>query len=253
MPKNGLRRVRVGKALVHDISFADAVLEILALARTRAAGVVVTPNIQHIALLESDDGFGASYARADLVLPDGWPVVLAMRLSGRGATGWHRITGADLVPELCKAAAFSGLSVGFVGGAPTAASQALDRLRSVSPDLRCVFLEAPSRGFEHRPNVVDDLVLRISDAGPDILFLGLGTPKQECFADSTRDELNVGVTVCVGAAIDFIAGVQRRAPGLVQAVGLEWAYRMVHDPRRLVVRYLWAAPRFLVALVQNRR
>ena len=94
---------------------------------------------------------------------------------------------------------------------------------------------------------------QIRAAQLDILFLALGTPKQENFAGQRLDEMGAKVTVCVGAAVDFVAGRQRRAPRLLRRLGLEWAYRAVHEPRRLIPRYARSAPVFLRAVARTHR
>ena len=219
--------------------------------RPRRPRLVVTPNIQHIALLESDERFRAAYRRADLVLADGWPVVAAVRrIYGRSI---HRITGADLLPALCRAAAARGLRVGIVGGLDGAASDAARRLGEVIPELTISLTLEPALGFEREPQQVAEILRRINAADLDLLFLALGAPKQEMFAAENLDAMNAGVTLCIGAAVDFVAGRQRRAPRLLRRAGLEWAFRAVHEPRRLIPRYARSAPVFVRAVARSRR
>lgn len=249
MSHSGPARVSVGRARVHRLGFAEAVEAICGLVGEGKASTVVTPNIQHVALLERDQDFRQAYESAALVLPDGWPIVVAMSLrTGRLS---RRVTGADLVPALCRQAAERGLTVGFVGGAPGAAIEAERRMRREHPGLRCVLIDEPPWGFEQDPGESGRLIAAVNMAGPDILFVGLGTPKQELFIAAHQDKLNVGVVVCSGAAIDFIAGCQRRAPRWLRNVGLEWAYRVAREPRRLAGRYAAAAPRFLIAVARD--
>lgn len=245
------QRVTVGRTSVHALRFDEAVQEICRLASDHSASMVVTPNIQHIALLESDEEFRRAYAAAELVLPDGWPVVAAMRLQTRGIT--RRVTGADLLPALCAAAVERGLSVGFLGGADRAVAGALDRMRLAAPGLRGHLAEEPPMGFERDPDTVRQVVEAVNQAAPDILFVGLGAPKQELFVEAHLDEMNVGVAVCVGAGIDFAAGRHSRAPRWLQACGLEWAYRVAREPRRLARRYVRSAPVFVRVVARDLR
>jgi len=111
----------------------------------------------------------------------------------------------------------------------------------------------PERGFEGDPARLATLLQEVREAHLDILFLALGTPRQENFAARHLDDMGANVTVCVGAAIDFVAGRQRRAPLLLRRLGLEWAFRAFHEPRRLVPRYARSAPVFLRAVAGTRR
>jgi N-acetylglucosaminyldiphosphoundecaprenol N-acetyl-beta-D-mannosaminyltransferase len=213
--------------------------------------LVVTPNIQHVALLEHHEGLLAAYDRADLVLADGWPVVAAVRLlSGRRV---QRITGADLLPGLAAGAAAEGLRIGIVGGVHGAAAEAVRRLRARSPGLHVALVLEPSLGFEEHPGEVEGIVSAVAQAELDLLFLALGTPKQEVFAARHLDRMGAGVTLCTGAAVDFVAGRQRRAPRLLRQLGLEWAFRALREPRRLLPRYARSAPVFLRAVARGSR
>jgi N-acetylglucosaminyldiphosphoundecaprenol N-acetyl-beta-D-mannosaminyltransferase len=246
-------RVRVGAAEVHCIDEA-AVLDIVSRAARGERDrpwLVVTPNIQHIALLEVDDRLREAYARADLVLADGWPVVRAVRVLAHRRL--QRITGADLFPALARRAAEQGLRVGIVGGMNGAARDAGDRLIARFPGLHVALTLEPALGFDRNPDVIRDVVDRVRRAELDLLFLALGAPKQEAFAVDHLESMGAGVTLCVGAAVDFVAGRQRRAPQVLRRLGLEWAFRAVHEPRRLIPRYARSAPVFLRAVARTRR
>jgi N-acetylglucosaminyldiphosphoundecaprenol N-acetyl-beta-D-mannosaminyltransferase len=246
-------RVPVGVASVHCVE-EQAVLALITEAATHGTDhpwLVVTPNIQHVALLEVDKGLRNAYDRADLVLADGWPVVRAVRL----LSGYRlqRITGADLLPDLCEQAAEKGLRVGIVGGLHGAADEAAARLQDRYPGLKVELTLEPEIGFDRRPKRVESVVRRVADAELDLLFLAFGAPRQETFAATHLDEMGARVTLCVGAAVDFAAGRQRRAPHALRRVGMEWAYRALHEPRRLMPRYARSAPVFLKAVKRSRQ
>jgi N-acetylglucosaminyldiphosphoundecaprenol N-acetyl-beta-D-mannosaminyltransferase len=248
-----LPRVAVGAAAVHCVD-ESTVLDLVVEAAQSHQGrpwLVVTPNIQHVALLEVDERLRAAYDRADLVLADGWPVVRAVRLLGRRRL--QRITGADLFPRLCERAARLSLRVGIVGGMDGAAAEAAHRLSERLPGLDVALTIEPAMGFDRSPEEVERIVRQVRDADLDLLFLALGAPKQERFAAEHLDEMGAGVTLCVGAAVDFVAGRQRRAPQVLRRFGMEWAYRAVHEPRRLVPRYARSAPVFLRAVLRSRK
>lgn len=249
----GIARVPVGAASVHCVD-ETTVLDLITAAASTIQGrpwLVVTPNIQHVAQLEVDRGLRKAYDRADLVLADGWPVVRAVRLlSGRRL---QRITGADLFPAICGRAAGLGLRVGIVGGMHGAANDAANRLRARHPGLKVEFTLEPEMNFERDPSKAEAVVDRVREARLDVLFLALGTPKQETFAVRHLEEMDARVTLCVGAAVDFVAGRQRRAPHAMRQIGLEWAFRAVHQPRRLLPRYARSAPIFLRAVRRSRQ
>jgi N-acetylglucosaminyldiphosphoundecaprenol N-acetyl-beta-D-mannosaminyltransferase len=252
-PQRAVDRVTVGGAAVHcvdEVTARDLVVK-AAMGERDRPWLVVTPNIQHVALLESDTDLRAAYDRADLVLADGWPVVRAVRLLGRHRL--QRITGADLFPALCREAADHGLRVGIVGGMGGAAVEAGRRLVHAFPGLEIGLTTEPPLGFDGDPHRSEQVVRQVRAAELDLLFLALGAPRQEIFAARHLEAMGAGVTLCVGAAVDFIAGRQRRAPHLMRRLGLEWAFRALHEPRRLLPRYARSAPVFLRAVARSRR
>jgi N-acetylglucosaminyldiphosphoundecaprenol N-acetyl-beta-D-mannosaminyltransferase len=250
VPSSTRPRIRVGLAEVDCLTLSQTVARVCDLgARQSTREFVVTPNIHHISELRKSSQFRDAYADAALVLPDGFPVMLAMR--ALGARGQKRIAGSDLVPAVCRAAATKGLSVGFLGGQRGAAAGAARRLEEAHPGLRVDIVEPAPPGFDHDEASLTGVLGHVAAADPDILFIGLGAPKQELFAHANRGRLGSGVALCVGAGIDFAAGVARRCPLVLQRVGLEWAWRLLNDPRRLAGRYATAAPAFLGAVTPS--
>ncbi len=247
-------RVTLGGAVIDPLDAGDA-LELICRpsAEREEAFVVVTPNISHIAMLERDGDFRASYSRADLVLPDGFPIALAVRwFTGREV---HRVTGADLLPRVLERCASLGLSVALVGGGEGSAQAATERARHEHPGIDIRLAVGPR--FAERPGQAD--VDRLVDGLPgdvDVVVLGLGTPKQELLLEAAdrAGRLPRAAFLCFGAAIDFYSGRAQRAPESWQRLNLEWAYRVRREPRRLAGRYLVAAPRFTrVVLREHRR
>lgn len=244
------RQVAVGTAEVDCLTYEQAVGAVCELARIdQHREMVVTPNIQHIAELRRGGEFAAAYAAAALVLPDGAPVVMTLRaLTGRKQS---RVTGADLVPGICRAAAAKGLTVGILGGQPGAAEQSAWRLQAEFPGLEIVLVEPAPWGFDKQQATLGPVLDHVAHRNPDILFIGLGAPKSEVFVYRHRDRLGTGVVLSVGAAIDFAAGLAVRAPVSWQRVGCEWLWRVVHEPRRLAMRYLKATPLFVISVLPS--
>jgi N-acetylglucosaminyldiphosphoundecaprenol N-acetyl-beta-D-mannosaminyltransferase len=233
-------RLRVGELSIDRLSFAQALDAIEALVRAGRGGCVFTPNVDHIVLADGDARFRAAYEGASLCLVDGAPVLWASHLLGAPLP--EKISGSDLLLPLVQRAAQCGFRVYLLGGDEGVAEAARRRLTAQFPDLAIVGCDAS------RVNVdaVDPAILeRIERARPDIVLVALGAPKQELFSFEQRARLGSAVCVGVGASLDFVAGVRRRAPSWISKLGLEWLYRLLQEPRRLASRYLLRDPQFL--------
>jgi N-acetylglucosaminyldiphosphoundecaprenol N-acetyl-beta-D-mannosaminyltransferase len=179
---------------------------------------------------------------ADLVTPDGMPLVWALRLFG--VVGATRVRGLTLTVHVLERAATTGVAVGFYGTSPEVLRCMLDACKRRFPGLRVAYAHAPA--FRQATAEEDAAVVRgINDSGARILFVGLGCPKQELWMASHRGRVNA-VMLGVGAAFDFLAGVKPQAPAWMQHVGLEWVFRLATEPRRLWRRYAYHNPRFMV-------
>ncbi len=211
-----------------------------------ACRYVVTPNVDHMVMLEHHAAFRAVYDDADLVLADGWPVVWAARLVARPLPG--RVAGSDLVPALMQAAAACPLRVFLLGAAPGVAERAARVIESRWPGADVVGVYSPPLGFEHDEAENERILQRVEAAAPDLLVVGLGAPKQELWVHRHRDRIGAKAALCVGATIDFLAGERKRAPRWMRATGLEWLHRVLSEPRRLARRYArgaWVFPQLV--------
>lgn len=208
---------------------------------------VVTPNVDHTVMLQEHDGLRAAYDHADLVLPDGYPVVWASRILGK--TLPERVAGSDLVPALFAAAdPERPLRTFLLGAAPGVAERAAKRIEKKWAGVEIVDTYSPPLGFENDDVEQERMLARIKAASPDLLVVGLGAPKQEVWVHKQRDHLASSVVLCVGATIDFLAGEKNRAPRWVQRVYLEWLYRLLSEPKRLFWRYMrdaWVFPQLV--------
>lgn len=179
---------------------------------------------------------------ADLVTPDGVPLVWALRLLG--IKNVSRVYGPELTPRLLAAAANSGIPVGFFGGGDAEALRKLEAIaRRDFPGLELVYSYSPPFR-ELTAEEDEDIVRQIAASGARILFVGLGCPKQERWMSAHRGSIST-VMLGVGAAFDFVAGVKPQAPRVMQKMGLEWVFRFATEPRRLWKRYLKHNPRFV--------
>jgi N-acetylglucosaminyldiphosphoundecaprenol N-acetyl-beta-D-mannosaminyltransferase len=230
-----MSRARIAGVEIDRLTARDAIDRIVALARTRGRHIVVTPNLDHIMRLQVDDGFRDAYAVASLVLTDGMPLVWVSRIGQTPLPG--RVAGADLVRPVLAEAERNGYSVFFLGPMPETLKLALKRCELEFPRLRIVGAHAPPLNFEHDLAQDAACVAAIRDVRPDIVFLALGTPKQELWIARHRGDLDYGVALCIGAGVDFFAGVQRRCPKFIAQIGAEWIWRLLREPKRLGRRY----------------
>jgi N-acetylglucosaminyldiphosphoundecaprenol N-acetyl-beta-D-mannosaminyltransferase len=229
-------RIGVGHALIDNCSSAQVCASIIAHARSGGKpAYVITPNAQHIVLLEKERRLQEVYDHADLVVPDGISILLAARLFGRSLQ--QRITGVDLFKALCGQAAEADLHVFLLGGRPGSAEKAAKALRREYPNLRCTTY-CPPLGFDKSAMGLKRAADAIVAAQPDILFVALGAPKQEYWIHEHGLRLSVPVCIGVGGSFEIIGGIVPRAPKWTQNIGCEWVYRLCREPRRMWRRYL---------------
>ena len=215
------------------VSAVDQIIK-LALQWQRPAPFVVTPNVDHVLRLLDSPELMRLYQEASFSLADGMPIVWLSKLIGKSLP--ERVTGADLLPALCERVSMQSGSVFLMGGPPGAADLAATRLSKRYPGLK-VSSYCPPLGFESDASENENIIAMINQQRPVILFVGVGSPKQELWIARYRHQLQVGVCLGVGAAIEFEAGTLSRAPRWMQRSGSEWVYRLVKDPRRLARRY----------------
>ena len=249
----------------------EAVERVVALAkegraRRGRAAFVATLNVDFVCNAVRGWPFGGNdelwgyLKKADLVTADGMPIVLLSRLMFRRLP--ERVTGADMVPAICRRCAEEGLSVYVLGGDKKAVEEAFENIglgrdtsdarreetsRPVSdvschkPSLRVAGIDSSFVKLdEDQPDIID----RINAAKPDVLFVALGNPKQELWMGRNADKLDVGAIIGVGGTFNFIAGRVKRAPKWVQRSGLEWIYRIIQEPGRLWRRYAYGFVKF---------
>lgn len=227
--------VEIGYAHIDNLNFDEAIAAILALREKNRPSYVVTPNADHIVNLEDDIEFQAVYEKASLQFADGMPLVWGSKVLGTPIK--ERVAGSDLMPALCAKAAELGLSVFLLGAPPGVADIAAQKLVEKHPNIKIAGTYSPPFGFEKNDDENDKIIDMLNAAKADLVFIGLGSPKQEKWIYRHRKRLDKGVFVCIGATISFIAGVEKRAPVLMQKTGTEWLFRLLQDPKRLAKRY----------------
>jgi len=245
-------RVRVGAIRADNLTSEQAV--VLALKHARlpnrsTCGLIASVNARAAGIGANLPRFAKVVNDSVLSLADGMSIVFAARLLGTPLA--ERIPGVDLVEALCRECASEGLTVYFLGGRPGAAERSAEVLQRRYPALVVGGIDCPRFGFEHDPDENERVLSRIRRIAPDLLFVGLGTPKQEYWIEDNAEMLGAGIAMGVGGAFELLSGLIPRAPRWLQSIGMEWAYRLAMEPRRLWRRYLTDNAIFILILARQ--
>ena len=222
-------------------SYSEVVAKCTDWAKAQESHAVFFADVHMI--MEGHDGreYRANLNVADMVNPDGMPVVWALRALGHRNA--RRVYGPDATLALLCAAQRSGIPVGFYGGSEKALSRLVANVDGLYPGIRVVFkMSPPFRPLSEAENT--RVVKQITNSGARFLFVGLGCPKQEKWIVEHLDRIPA-VMFGVGAAFDFLAGTKPQAPRWMMQSGLEWIFRLACEPRRLASRYFMNNPRFV--------
>jgi N-acetylglucosaminyldiphosphoundecaprenol N-acetyl-beta-D-mannosaminyltransferase len=250
-PPRAKRRVRIGEIQMDPLSLAEALDAIEGLVRAGRGGTVFTPNVDHFVLAEEDERFRAAYRDTDLSLVDGTPVLWAARLIGSPLP--EKVSGSDLLLPVIERAAHFGWRVFLLGAAPGVAERVKGLLEADYPGVQVVGTSSPNVDLSKPVSEQIDIIEAVKAGRPDVLFLALGSPKQEIWAHRIREVMGSTVILGVGASFDFVAGTAKRAPRWISGAGLEWLYRLGHEPRRLWKRYLVRDPKFALIVLRESR
>lgn len=234
------KRVSLGGIGIDAVTERGAVQRVLDALESGRGGQIVTPNVDIVAAARRSRELRHIIAASDLVVADGAPLVWASRVARKPLPA--RVAGSDLVWSLSAGAAARGLRIALLGGTPDGSARPTERaaeiLEARYPGLKVVGAWCPPMGFDRDESQWRALVERIEAAAPDLVYVGLGFPKQEHVIVRLRAAAPRAWFLGCGASIDFIAGYRRRAPKWMQRTGTEWLFRMLSEPRRLAKRYL---------------
>jgi N-acetylglucosaminyldiphosphoundecaprenol N-acetyl-beta-D-mannosaminyltransferase len=207
---------------------------------------IITVNPEFVMAAQQNDTFRAAINNAALVLADGTGVVWATRYLGKPAP--ERVTGIDTLPLLARRCAAHGYRMYLLGAAPGIAEIAAARLRELAPGIEIAGTYAGSPA----PEEEDAIIERVQAAAADVLCVAYGAPAQDLWISRNLSRLPVAIAIGVGGAFDFLAGRQKRAPRVMQRMGIEWVYRLYREPWRW--KRMLALPRFaLQVVVKGRR
>jgi N-acetylglucosaminyldiphosphoundecaprenol N-acetyl-beta-D-mannosaminyltransferase len=207
-------------------------------AQERSCKYVVTPNVDHVVVLEKNIKFQQAYDKAALTVIDGNPVLWVARMLGEPVPSTVR--GSDLTPAIfaCCNTNHEQVKVFLLGAAVGVADRAAANITQQWPFVSVVGTMSPPYGFEKSSAESDTICNAVNASGADLLVIGLGAPKQELWVHQYQQQLSVKVALCVGATIDFMAGEKSRAPVWMRKAYLEWLHRALSEPKRLGMRYL---------------
>lgn len=229
-------RMQFMNSYIDNITMDEAINYIEECIHLRKIGQVITPNVDQIVRMETDSYFKEICDNAELLLTDGHPLLWIAK--------WYKtpikekICGSDLVPKLCEIAAQKGYSVFFLGAAPGVAQKAADKLKEKLPDLKVAGVYSPPIGFEKDQEELNKINQMLYDSHADMLFVGMGVPKQDIFIYENMKTYQIPMSFSIGGTIDFIAGEQKRAPKWMSKIGMEWLYRLCKNPKRMFKRYI---------------
>jgi N-acetylglucosaminyldiphosphoundecaprenol N-acetyl-beta-D-mannosaminyltransferase len=242
-------RTRLAGLDFDRLTEAGTVGHIIAASHRGEGGWVATPNVDICRQTRQDPALRRLVGNASLVVADGMPLVWAARLRGHPLP--ERVAGGSLIFSLSEAAARHGLSVYLLGGAPGVPQRAGEELSRRYPGLRIAGADSPPLGFDTDPRAVEEVRDRVAAAAPDIVYVGLGFPKQERLIASLAPACPNAWFVGCGAAIPYAAKALPRPPAWMRRTGLAWLFRLLHEPRRLFRRYLVDDLPFAVVLLAS--
>lgn len=251
MPKSGKHFMRRGAYVLDShidaIGWDDAVSRIVAWAGQRQSRYVTFCNVHSVVTASQDSTFNHVLDQADLVLPDGAPLAWALRREGFETQ--QRINGPDLMWRYLSVAERLGQSVFFYGSSDDTLDKLRARITAAFPKLKIAgMLSPPFRALSAEEDQLD--IAQINASGANVVFVGLGCPKQEAWMHAHRGSIRA-VMLGVGAAFDYHAGTIQRAPKWMQKIGMEWFHRLCSEPRRLAKRYFVTNTIFILRMLRQ--
>jgi N-acetylglucosaminyldiphosphoundecaprenol N-acetyl-beta-D-mannosaminyltransferase len=243
-----MARVSVFGVGVDAQRFDDAVATLLNWTYERRKAYVCTCPVYTLMMSREHPAIGNAISRADMVTADGIPIVWAQHRLGHPEA--ERVYGPDLMLALSKKTANTGIGHFFWGGLPGVPERLAGALTTRYPGLRVVdTFSPPVEPVATMPN--PEAVERINRSGADVVWVGLGSPKQDLWMSLYRPVLNAPLLIGVGAAFDLLSGVKRQAPRWMQRSGLEWLFRLLQEPSRLGRRYVVYNPKFIWLVLKH--
>lgn len=219
--------IRILGVRIDNLNMDEAVLKVLNLVKGKKLHQIITANSLMLNDISTDQKLRDVFARASLVVADSVGVLWAAK-----TLGWSlkaRVTGIDLIYQLCAECAKIGASIFLLGAKPGVAPKAAEKLKEEFPQLK---ITGTAHGYFDQPQE-QEIITKLREIKPDILLVGLNIPFQEKWICENLSRLNVPVCVGVGGSFDVISGRLKRAPQIMQKMGLEWLWRVLVEPWRI--------------------
>lgn len=232
MPLNRMPFLNIN---IDNVTVEEAVEYIIDCINRKEQIHVLTPNVDQIVRVEKDIYFKEIYDNAGLILTDGTPLMWISKLYKKPIK--EKICGSDLVPLLAKVASEKGISIFLLGAKPGVADKAAQNLKNEYKNIKIAGTYSPPLGFEKDNKEIEKINNMLLKSRADLLFVGMGVPKQDIFIYENMKKYKIPVSFSIGASIDFLAGNIKRAPRWLNKIGLEWFYRFLREPKRLFKRY----------------
>ena len=240
---------------IDNLTIDEIIDSIFEIVKSKNTSQVVGVNVDQYLLTRKNEYSRRIFNEAALVFIDGKPIMLMAKLLGYKIR--QRITGPDLMELLCKKGARYGYKIYLLGAAPGVAKKCGEILEAKYPGINVVGSYSPPFGFQKDKNEMVKIVHMLRESKADMLFVGMGSPKQDIFIYENMQDYQIPISFSMGAALDFIAGNVKRAPRWMIECGLEWLYRVWQDPQRLWKRYfvhdMKIVPIFLRELLKTRK
>lgn len=243
-----MARIKFLNTYIDSLTMQEAVDEAEKLIQEPGSSYIVTPNLDHIVMLETDKEFDEIYSNADLILADGKPLLWISKLLKNPIK--EKISGSDFFPRMCNMCADKGYSIFILGAAEGVADKAAENLSNKFKGLKIAGTYSPPFGFEKDEKELEKIDRIVKGASPDVLAVSLGSPKGEKFLYRHLVEYDVPLGISIGATIDFEAGNVKRAPKWMSENGFEWLFRITQDPKRLIKRY-WNDAKCIIPIIRK--
>lgn len=220
---------------IDNLNLSEALARVEEIIAARKPEYYSCINLHQLVLYKEDERFRKITDEAGLLTVDGQPIMWIARLFKTPFK--EKIAGEDFVPTVCRLAAEKGYRVFLLGGSAGAAEKAVERLQRENPQLIVAGVYSPPFGFEKDEAEINTINTMLKNSRADILFVGLGSPKQDIFIDDNKEIYQIPLSFSIGIAIDYLAGTIKQPPKWMRDVGLAWFYRFCSEPKRLFHRY----------------
>lgn len=231
-----LNRVEFMNTVIDNVTAEEGVTYIDNAIKKQVITQVIFPNVDQIVKIEKDSKFANVTRNSDLILVDGHPLMWIASRYGKPFK--EKIPGSAFVFKLCELAIEKNYSIFLLGAAEGVAEVAANKLKDTYQGIKIAGTYSPPLGFEKDQEEIDKINTLLQESKADILLVGMGVPKQEYFIADNKHIYKIPVSLSVGATIDFIAGVQKKAPQWMSNIGMEWFYRLITNPKRMFKRYI---------------